>query len=101
MRPGLSGEWTESISRIRGYDAAHRLTYGKKTRAWGTGQSPEVTEDKIVKTITGEHGLTAAVNMSGLSGVAYEYVMQYNQSDWDFLWARAAPAGLPDLRRGL
>lgn len=79
--------------RIRGYDAAHRLTYGKKTRAWGTGAAANVTEDKIVKMIAGEHGLTPTVNMSGLSGVAYEYVMQYNQSDWDFLWARAQLLG--------
>jgi uncharacterized protein involved in type VI secretion and phage assembly len=31
--------------------------------------------------------------MTGLAGVLYEYVLQYNQSDWDFLWARARLLG--------
>ncbi len=79
--------------RIRGYDAAHRLTLGKKTRAWGTGATPTVNESQIVSTIAGEYGLTPAIDMSGLAGVTYEYVMQYNQSDWDFLWARARLLG--------
>jgi len=99
------------LLRIRGYDAAHRLTLGKKTRAWGTGLAPTVTEAEIVNKIAGENGLTPVVNIAGLAGVMYDYVMQYNQSDWDFLWARArlfgyqvyvdgkslvfGPAGLP------
>jgi phage protein D len=78
---------------VRGYDAAHRLTLGKKTRAWGTGLAPTVNESQIVTTIAGEYSLTPAIDMSGLAGVTYEYVMQYNQSDWEFLWARARLLG--------
>jgi phage protein D len=74
---------------IRGYDAAHRLTLGKKTRAWGTGLAPTVTEMEIVAKIAQENGLVPVVNPAGLVGVIYDYVMQYNQSDWDFLWSRA------------
>jgi uncharacterized protein involved in type VI secretion and phage assembly len=88
--------FTESGSiqlRIRGYDAAHRLTLGKKTRAWGNGVSPTVTEAQIVSMIANEHKLAPMIDMSGLAGVTYEYVMQYNQSDWDFLWARARLLG--------
>ncbi len=78
---------------IRGYDKSHRLTLGKKTRAWGTGSLPTVTDMEIVAKIAGEHGLIPMVNLTGLVGVIYTYVMQYNQSDWDFLWSRARMLG--------
>ena len=81
------------LLRVRGYDKAHRLTLGKKTRAWGTGLAPTVTEAQIVSTIAGEYGLAPMIDMSGLAGLMYEYVMQYNQSDWDFLWSRARMLG--------
>ncbi len=87
--------------RIRGYDAAHRLTLGKKTRAWGTGLAPTVTEAQIVTTIAAEHGLAPIIDMTGLAGIMYEYVMQYNQSDWDFLWARARMLGYQVFSDGL
>ena len=74
---------------IRGYDKSHRLTHGKKTRAWGTDVAPTVSESQIVSMIAGEHGLSPMVNAAGLAGVMHNYVLQYNQSDWDFLWARA------------
>ena len=82
------------LLRLRGYDAAHRLTLGKKTRAWGTGlPAPTVTEAQIVTTIAKENGLTPVINPAGIAAVLYKYVMQYNQSDWDFLWARARMLG--------
>ncbi len=81
--------------RIRGYDLGHRLTIGKKTRTFGDGNpiAPTVTEMQIVSTIASEHGLIPNVDMSGLGGLMYHYVMQYNQSDWEFLWARAQMLG--------
>lgn len=79
--------------RIRGYDAAHKLTLGKKTRAWGTGLLPTVTEMQIVTTIAGDNGLTPMIDPTGVASLLYEYVIQYNQSDWDFLWARARICG--------
>ncbi|MBI9043735.1 MAG: VgrG-related protein [Anaerolineaceae bacterium] len=83
--------------RIRGYDRSHRLTYGKKTRTYGdanpTGSG--IGEDKIIQTIVSEtSGITSkSVDTSGLSNMKYTYVMQYNQSDWDFLWTRAQMLG--------
>jgi phage protein D/phage baseplate assembly protein gpV len=81
------------LLRIRGYDLAHRLTYGKKTRAYGDANpnGPGITETQIVQNIVRETGglATAKVDASGLTSMRYTYVMQYNQSDWDFLWARA------------
>jgi len=37
--------------------------------------------------------LIPKIDMSGLSKARYHYVMQYNQNDWDFLWARAQLLG--------
>jgi uncharacterized protein involved in type VI secretion and phage assembly len=79
--------------RIRGYDRSHHLTRGKKTRTYGdanpTGQG--IDDATIIQTIVGEtQGITAKkVDTSGLSGIKYPYVMQYNQTDLEFLWDRA------------
>jgi uncharacterized protein involved in type VI secretion and phage assembly len=79
--------------RIRGYDRSHHLTRGKKTRTYGdanpTGQG--IDEAAIIQIIVGEtEGITGKqVDTSGLSGIKYPYVMQYNQTDLEFLWDRA------------
>lgn len=81
--------------RIRGFDRAHRLTIGKKTRTFGDA-NPRVattTEMQIISKIAQGAGLIPKVDMSGLSSLRYHYVMQYNQSDWDFLWSRAQLLG--------
>jgi uncharacterized protein involved in type VI secretion and phage assembly len=76
--------------RIRGYDRAHRLTLGKKTRAWGGGDIPTVSDAQIVGQIAAEYGLAPKIDLSSL---IYTYVLQYDQSDWDFLWSRARMLG--------
>lgn len=76
--------------RIRGYDRGHRLTMGTKTRTFGEGTAPVVTEMMIVAKIAGEYGLIPKIDPVANM---YKYVMQYNQSDWDFLWARAQAIG--------
>ena len=81
--------------RIRGYDRGHRLTHGKATRTFGDG-SPYglgVGDADIVKKIASEAGLSVSSSALSLMGVKYKYVMQYNQNDWDFLWARANMLG--------
>jgi uncharacterized protein involved in type VI secretion and phage assembly len=81
--------------RIRGFDRAHRLTIGKKTRTFGDA-NPRVattTDMQIISKIAQGAGLIPKVDMSGLSSLRYHYVMQYNQSDWDFLWSRAQLLG--------
>jgi phage protein D/phage baseplate assembly protein gpV len=81
--------------RIRGYDLGHRLTLGKKTRTFGDGNPmvPTLTDMQIVATIAADNGLIPKVDMKGLKGLMYHYVLQYNQSDWDFLWSRAQMLG--------
>ncbi len=83
------------LLRIRGYDRSHRLTMGKNTRTFGDAnpRAATITEAQIVKDIASSVGLTPKIDMSGLSKARYHYVMQYNQNDWDFLWARALLLG--------
>jgi phage protein D/phage baseplate assembly protein gpV len=83
--------------RIRGYDRSHHLTRGKRTRTYGdanpTGQG--IDDSAIIQTIVQEtEGITSKkVDTSGLSGLKYPYVMQYNQTDLEFLWDRARQYG--------
>ena len=82
---------------IQGYDRLHHLTRGTHTRTYGDAnpQGSGIGEDQIVKTIVGEvSAITKAeIDSSGLSALKYPYVMQYNQSDLDFLWERARAIG--------
>jgi phage protein D/phage baseplate assembly protein gpV len=71
--------------RVRGYDKSHRLTRGKKTRTF-----LKMTDSDIFKKITGGIGLSVSVDSTSTQ---YDYVMQYNQTDWDFLWSRAQRIG--------
>ena len=83
------------LLRIRGYDRAHRLTMGRSTRTFGDANPlfASITEAQIVKDIASGAGLIPNIDMSGLTNARYHYVMQYNQNDWDFLWARAQLLG--------
>ena len=81
--------------RVRGFDLGHRLTIGKKTRTFGDAnpRMATVVEAQIVSKIATDARLIPKVDMSGLSSLRYHYVMQYDQSDWDFLWSRAQLLG--------
>ncbi|MCJ7738731.1 MAG: VgrG-related protein [Anaerolineae bacterium] len=85
------------LFRIRGYDRLHWLTRGRKTRTFGdanpTGSG--IADQQIINTIVGEtKGLTSAeVDTSGLSSLKYPYLLQYNQTDLEFLWSRARLLG--------
>lgn len=94
IEPRFSEEGRPQLM-VRGYDLSHRLTRGKKTRVYGDGNptGAGVTDDKIVGTIAGEAGLSKMVDQSGLSGLKYPYVLQYNQTDLEFLWQRAKLLG--------
>jgi uncharacterized protein involved in type VI secretion and phage assembly len=74
-----------ALLRVRGYDRANRLTRGKKTRTF-----LQMSDSDIASKIAGENGLSARVDSSSLK---YEFIMQYNQTDWEFLWERARMIG--------
>lgn len=67
---------------IRGYDRRHRLQRGRKTRTF-----LKQKDSAIAAQIASEAGLTAQTTDSQ---VIHDYVLQANQSDWQFLQQRAA-----------
>jgi len=81
---GLEPEFT--INRlpsliVRGYDRRHRLQRGRKTRTF-----LQKKDSDIAAQIASEGGLTAKAEDSQ---VTHDYIMQANQTDLEFLQARA------------
>lgn len=70
---------------VRGYDRLHRLMRGRKTRSFA-----QVKDSDIAGQIAGDAGLSPSTEDTG---VVLEYVLQSNQTDLEFLRARAAPIG--------
>jgi uncharacterized protein len=66
---------------VQGFDRLHRLRRGRKTRTF-----IEVKDSQIAERIAGDNGLPATVEDSG---VVFDYVLQNNLSDLDFLLERA------------
>ena len=71
---------------LRGYDKAHRLYRGRKSRTFANQ-----TDQDIARTIARDHGLQA--DIAATPSVAHEYVIQNNQSDMEFLSERAERIG--------
>ncbi len=70
---------------VRGYDKSHRLHRGKKTRTFLSKKDSD-----IASSIASEVGLTAQVDATT---VTYDYVLQNNQTNMEFLQARARRIG--------
>jgi len=77
--------------RLRGYDRAHRLTQGKHTRSFGDGNRP-IKETEILSKIIRDAGLMPKID-SSKARTQFDYLMQYNQTDWDFICQRAKMLG--------
>ena len=82
---------------VRGYDRLHHLARGKKTRTYGDAnpQGSGIGEEQIINTIVQDTAAITGskVDTSGLGNLKYNYVMQYNQTDLEFLWSRARMLG--------
>jgi len=70
---------------VRGYDHRHRLARGRKTRTFA-----QMKDSAIAGQLAREAGLRAQVDPTE---VTLSYVIQSNQSDWDFLRRRASLIG--------
>jgi phage protein D/phage baseplate assembly protein gpV len=70
---------------VRGYDKSHRLHRGKKTRTF-----LKMKDSAIASKIASEAGLTAQVDATT---VTYDFVLQNNQTNIEFLLARAERIG--------
>jgi phage protein D len=73
------------VLMVRGYDHRHRLARGTKTRTFG-----QMKDSAIAGQIAREAGLRAQVQDTQ---VTHCYVIQSNQSDWEFLVRRASLIG--------
>lgn len=70
---------------VRGHDRRHRLMRGRKTRTF-----LNMKDSEIASRIAGEAGLSPQVEDSA---VTLDYVIQHNQTDLEFLGARARRIG--------
>jgi len=68
--------------RVRGYDRRHRLQRGRKTRSF-----LKQSDSDIASAIGSDAGLT--VNATA-TNVTHDYVLQANQTNWEFLCERAS-----------
>jgi uncharacterized protein involved in type VI secretion and phage assembly len=86
IEPYFSDEGGTTVT-IRGYDKSHRLHLGKKSRVFANQ-----TDKAIVETIAGEAGLSSDIDGAS-TGITYDWVIQNNQTNMEFLLARAARIG--------
>lgn len=70
---------------IHGFDRLHRLNRGRSTRTWGA-----TSEVELVAAIAAGHGLSYQGSDPGFSSA---FIYQTNQTDLEFLRARAARIG--------
>ncbi len=73
------------VLMVRGYDHRHRLARGRKTRTF-----VQMKDSAIAGQVAREAGLRAQITDTE---VTHGYVIQSNQSDWEFLQRRAALIG--------
>ena len=76
---------TTPILVVRGHDLRHRLLRGHQTQSF-----TNMKDSDIVSQIARRKGLTPKV---ADTQVKLEYVLQHNQTDWEFLQERAARIG--------
>lgn len=62
---------------VRCMDKAHRLHRGRKRQTW-----QQITDSQIVQEIAGKNGMTVQADSTTNR---YEWVIQNNQTDWEFL----------------
>ena len=84
LEPRFAGDELPLLT-VRGYDYRHRLARGRKTRAFR-----QMSDSAIAGQVAREAGLTAT---AASTGAALPYVLQSNQSDWEFLEQRARLIG--------
>jgi uncharacterized protein len=85
---GLEPEYSQDVAPIlvvRGHDFRHRLLRGNHTKSFLS-----IKDSEIASQIAGTRGLTAEVTDSK---VKLEYILQHNQTDWEFLKERAKRIG--------
>src|SRR5438477_939562 len=85
---GFEAEYDATRLRtiLRGYDLSHRLHRGRQTQTY-----KNVTDSDIARQVAQRASLQAGQIDS--TSITFDHVSQANQSDWDFLKARAREIG--------
>ena len=85
---GFEAEYDATRLRtiLRGYDLSHRLHRGRETHTY-----KNMTDSDIARQVAQRAGLQ--VGQIDSTSVTFDHVSQANQSDWDFLKARAREIG--------
>jgi uncharacterized protein involved in type VI secretion and phage assembly len=85
---GFEAEYDATRLRtiLRGYDLSHRLHRGRQTQTY-----KNVTDSDIARQVANRAQLP--VGQVDPTSVTFDHVSQANQSDWDFLKARAREIG--------
>jgi phage protein D len=78
-------EHARALLTVRGYDRLHRFRRGRRTRSYVQAKDSDAARE-----IAGDLGLTPDVEDSG---EVHPYLLQVNQTDVDFLLARARAIG--------
>ncbi len=73
------------VLTIRGYDRSHRLHRGRQIRSY-----LQMSDSDIVSKVAASVGLAAQTDSTS---TRHEYVLQYNQTNWEFLRELAARNG--------
>jgi phage protein D len=84
IEPLFSSEG-QTCLRVRGYDKSHRLHLGRKTKTY-----LNIKDSDIVSKVAQESGLQSEVEQTPTE---YPYVIQYNQTNMEFLLSRAELIG--------
>jgi phage protein D len=84
LEPEFRADESPTVT-VRGYDRGHRLLRGRKTRSF-----TQVKDSDIAAQVAQEAGLTPE---TADTKVTLEYVLQHNQTDFEFLEARARRIG--------
>jgi Bacteriophage probable baseplate hub protein len=77
---------------VRGHDRRHRLLRGRKTRSF-----TQIKDSDVASQVAQEAGLTAETEDTQ---VTLDYVLQHNQTDWEFLEGRARRLGFEVVVEG-
>jgi phage protein D len=84
LEPDFAAGQSNSLV-VRGYDKSHRLHRGRKTRTFAKKKDSD-----IASTLAQEAGLSAQVDATTIT---YDWVLQTNQTNMEFLMTRAARIG--------
>lgn len=84
IEPDLTNEGRTTIT-IRGYDRSHKMNRERKTMTY-----LQVTDSDLAGKLARASGLRVSADET--QGV-YDYLMQANQTDWEFLTERASRIG--------